>query len=53
MPGFQQFIRERQYLANVTPATVEGYKQSLKWLPSESPTQDQLKDAVMRCAKKD
>jgi integrase/recombinase XerD len=47
MPGFQQFIRERQYLANVTPATVEWYENSLKWLPSESPTQEQLKDAVM------
>lgn len=52
MPGFQQFIRERQYLANVSPATVEWYKQSLKWLPSESPTQDQLKDAVMRMREK-
>ena len=48
MPGFQQFIRERQYLSNVTPATVEWYKNSLKWLSSESPTQEQLKDAVMR-----
>jgi integrase/recombinase XerD len=52
MPGFQQFIRERQYLANVTPATVEWYKQSLKWLPSESPTQDELKGAVMRMREK-
>ncbi|MGC2476639.1 MAG: tyrosine-type recombinase/integrase [Candidatus Sulfotelmatobacter sp.] len=48
MPGFQQFIRERQYLTNVSPATVEWYKQSLKWLPSESPSQEELKDAVMR-----
>jgi integrase/recombinase XerD len=52
MPGFQQFIRERQYLANVTPATVEWYKNSLKWLPCESPTQDQLKDVVMRMREK-
>ena len=52
MPGFQQFIRERQYLANVTPATVEWYKQSLKWLSSESPSQEQLKDAVMRMREK-
>jgi integrase/recombinase XerD len=52
MPGFQQFIRERQYLTNVSPATVEWYKQSLKWLPSESPSQDELKDAVMRMREK-
>ena len=52
MPGFQQFIRERQYLANVSPATVEWYENSLKWLPSESPTQEQLKDAVMRMREK-
>ena len=52
MPGFQQFIRERQYLANVTPATIEWYKNSLKWLPSESPSQEQLKDTVMRMREK-
>jgi integrase/recombinase XerD len=52
MPGFQQFIRERQYLTNVSPATVEWYNNSLKWLPSESPSQEQLKDAVMRMREK-
>ena len=52
MPGFQQFIRERQYLANVTPATVDWYRNSLKWLPSESPSAQQLKDAVMRMREK-
>lgn len=52
MPGFQQFIRERQYLSNVTPSTVAWYENSLKWLPSESPTAEQLKDAVMRMREK-
>ena len=52
MPGFQQFIRERQYLANVSPATVDWYRNSLKWLPSESPSQEQLKSAVMRMREK-
>ena len=52
MPGFQQFIRERQYLSNVSPATIDWYKTSLKWLPSESPSQEQLKDAVMRMREK-
>src|ERR1700678_1828440 len=47
-PRFEQFIRERQFLSNVTPATVEWYKHSLKWLDSESPSQQDLKDAVIR-----
>jgi integrase/recombinase XerD len=45
---FEQFIRERQYLANVTPATVEWYRRCLNWLPSEAPTQTDLKDLVLR-----
>lgn len=45
---FEQYIREKRYLANVTPATIEWYKNSLKWLRTDSPTQDDLKDAVMR-----
>jgi integrase/recombinase XerD len=48
LPRFEQFIRERQLLSNVTPSTVEWYKNSLKWLPSESPSQENLKDTVMR-----
>lgn len=52
MPGFQQFIRERQFLSNVTPSTVAWYKNSLKWLPSEFPSQAELKDVVMRMREK-
>jgi len=52
MSSFQQFIRERQHLSHVTPATVEWYKNSLKWLPSESPSQEELKAAVMRMREK-
>lgn len=47
-PRFEQFIRERQFLTNVTPSTVDWYRNSLRWLPSESPSQAELKDAVMR-----
>ena len=43
-----QFIKERQYLSNVSPATVEWYKQSLRWLGTESPTADDLKAFVIR-----
>jgi integrase/recombinase XerD len=45
---FEQFIKERQFLSNVSPATVEWYKQSLAWLGTESPTDAQLKATVMR-----
>ncbi len=46
--SFSQFIRERQYLSNVAPTTLDWYKCSFKWLHSESPSQDELKDAVLR-----
>jgi integrase/recombinase XerD len=48
VPRFEQFLSERQYLHNVSPATLEWYTNSLKWLPSQSPSQDELEDAVMR-----
>jgi integrase/recombinase XerD len=48
MERFTEFIRERQYLHNVSAATVSWYTHAFKWLPSESPTQDDLKDAVLR-----
>src|SRR5215469_17470841 len=51
-PRFEQFIRERQYLSNVSPSTLDWYKHSLKWLRSESPTQDELKDVVLRMREK-
>jgi integrase/recombinase XerD len=48
MSRFNEFIRERQFLYNVSPATVRWYRHAFKWLPSESPTQDALKDVVLR-----
>jgi integrase/recombinase XerD len=50
--GFSQFKRERQYLNNVSESTLEWYTHAFKWLPSESPTQDELKDAVLRMREK-
>lgn len=47
-PRFEQFIQERKYLLNVSPATLDWYKHSLKWLPTASPSQDELKDTVLR-----
>jgi integrase/recombinase XerD len=51
-PRFEQFIRERQYLTNVSPSTLEWYKHSFKWLRTEAPAQDELKDAVLRMREK-
>lgn len=52
MDRFAEFVRERQYLHNVSPATVSWYTHAFKWLPSESPTQPELKDAVLRMREK-
>ena len=48
MSRFADFIRERKYLSNVSPATVSWYTHAFKWLPSESPTQAELKDVVLQ-----
>jgi integrase/recombinase XerD len=50
--GFSEFIRERQFLSNVSPSTLEWYKYSFKWLQTESPSQDELKEAVLRMREK-
>jgi len=52
MGQFAAFIQERRYLKNVSPSTVSWYTHAFKWLPSESPSQEELKDAVMRMRKK-
>jgi integrase/recombinase XerD len=52
MNNFESFIRERRYLLNVSEHTVSWYTCALKWLPSESPTQDELKNVVMRMREK-
>jgi integrase/recombinase XerD len=43
---FEQFIKSKLYLLGVTPRTVEWYRHSLRWLPSEQPTQTDLNDLV-------
>jgi len=52
LPRFEQFSRERQFLSNVSTSTVEWYKHSFKWLRSDAPSQDELKDAVLRMREK-
>lgn len=48
MHGFEQFIRERRYLKNVSPRTIEWYENSFRWLPCETPSQEQLNAMVVR-----
>jgi len=52
LPRFEKFIRERQFLSNVTASTLEWYKHSFKWLYTDSPSQDDLKAAVLRMREK-
>ena len=52
----QQFIRERRYLHNVSPATVRWYTHAFKWLSlcasPEDPSQDELNTAVCHMREK-
>lgn len=52
MSKFEQFIKERQYLQNVSPRTVQWYNESLKWLRVEEPNEAELKDFVFRMREK-
>jgi len=45
---FSDFIRERQFLTNVSPSTLNWYRCSFKWLDTDAPTQDDLKAAVLK-----
>jgi integrase/recombinase XerD len=46
MNRFDEFVRERRYLRNVSPATVSWYTHAFHWLPLESPTQDEQRRCV-------
>lgn len=48
LPRFQQFIKERQYVLNVSPATLFRYRYALCWLETETPTANDLKAAIVR-----
>jgi integrase/recombinase XerD len=50
--GFNDFIRERRYLNNVSPATISWYTHAFKWLPCDTPTQEELKATVVRMREK-
>lgn len=44
---FEQFIKERIYLHNVSARTVEWYRESVKWLSRFPLTEDGLKQFVI------
>lgn len=46
-PEFSAFIKERIYLKNVSPRTVEWYQQSFAWLSKFPLTEDGMKDFVI------
>jgi integrase/recombinase XerD len=48
MSKFDQFTKERLYLNNVSPRTIEWHKQSLKWLRVEEPSEADLRAVVLR-----
>jgi integrase/recombinase XerD len=48
MDRFEQFTKEREYLMNVSHHTLRWYRHALKWMPSESPTESELKQMVVR-----
>jgi integrase/recombinase XerD len=45
--SFEQFVQERIYLQNVSPRTVEWYRQSFKWLSKYPLTEEGLKNFVI------
>jgi integrase/recombinase XerD len=47
-PRFEQFIRERRYIVNVSPKTLVWYADSFKHLACPEPTESDLKDFVIR-----
>jgi integrase/recombinase XerD len=48
LPKFQSFLREREYISNVTERTLEWHAQSLKWLENETPNLDDIKALIVK-----
>jgi integrase/recombinase XerD len=47
-PSFEQFIKHKTYILGTSPKTAGWYSQSLRWLPSETPTQSELDTLVTK-----
>jgi integrase/recombinase XerD len=48
MIRFEQFLRERRYLGNISERSIEWYRWAFKWLVIESPDDAALKDCILR-----
>jgi integrase/recombinase XerD len=46
-PRFEQFIKERRYLKNVSPRTIQWYEESFNWLKRYPLTEDGIKEFVV------
>ncbi|SRR5579883_277641 len=44
---FEQFVKERKYLHNVSPRTIDWYEQTFNWLKKYEPTEQGCKDFVI------
>jgi len=40
--SFKAFLKEKQYLQNVSENTLSWYRHALNWLPNENPNERQL-----------
>jgi len=48
MTRFEQFLRERRYLGNISERSVEWYQWAFKWLVNASADDAALKDSILR-----
>jgi integrase/recombinase XerD len=48
MTRFEQFLRERRYLGNISEHSIDWYRLAFKWLNNDSPDEAALKDCVIR-----
>lgn len=46
--AFERFLREKRYLGNIAETSSEWYRTAFKWLPCELPSEQQLKEMVIR-----
>jgi hypothetical protein len=45
---FEQFLKERKYLKNVSPRIIQWYEESFKWFSNPAPTQNDLTAVVIK-----
>lgn len=45
---YEEFLREKRYLLNVSERTLSWYKLALRWLPHPNPDEREIKDVVIR-----